>query len=99
MVFFVILVKSPNMKKLLFSFLLFSAVFLISCTKHEHQIRFTNNYTETIRDIKVGDVSLNDVSPGSSSEYKVIPEGDFKITGQAANGFLEGSGSVSGKGT
>ena len=88
----------PAMKKLVFSILISSSLFFVSCKKTQHSIRFTNNYSLTVNNVHAGSTDLGNVDPGQTSSYQSIPEGDFSITGQASTGYLEGNGSISGKG-
>lgn len=86
------------MKKTLLALVISLAVFFVSCKKTEHSIRFTNNYTMEVQGVKAGATDLGTVPSGQSSAYASIPEGDFSITGHTSTGFLQGTGSVSGKG-
>jgi hypothetical protein len=72
--------------------------FIFSCKKTEHQLRFLNNYALVMHHVQAGNVPLGEVNPGQTTAYSKIPEGDFSVSGNYANGNLEGSGTVHGRG-
>ena len=74
-------------------FMLFSAFFLSSCLKPNHSLRIKNEYSSSLK-VVVGPNDYGTISPGSTTEYKSIPEGSHNISGGVV-----GSVSISGKGT
>ncbi|MDZ7739447.1 MAG: hypothetical protein U5K32_10380 [Bacteroidales bacterium] len=69
-----------------------------SCEKEaDHSIRIKNEVTETITGITIGSVSYGDVPSGSTTEYKPVEEGEHTLSG--GGGSLEGTVTVTGKGT
>lgn len=89
------------MKKLIFATILFLvSTLFFSCLKENHSIRLTNNFSQTIDNVMIGDNFYGSISAGTSSVYKSINTGNFTVSGTSASGGkLYGGGSVTGRGT
>ena len=72
-----------------------------SCTKDpNHSVRFENQFSMKLYNVKIGKASYGTVVPKTITDYKPIDEGNFSISGTTDTiVVLTGSGTVSGKGT
>ena len=93
--------KTTLMKKTVYTLMIvFILLSFFSCLKENHSVRLRNNYSEQINGVTVGNAALGNIPAGSTSEYKAIHTGNFSISGVTVSGKpLNGSGTISGKGT
>ncbi len=74
-----------------------SLIVFTACKKKEHMIRFKNEYSVAISNIKINGTDHGTVSPGSSSNYLPVKVGALTISGNSSNGgTLSGKGSIAG---
>ncbi|MEO8759920.1 MAG: hypothetical protein ABI388_02565 [Bacteroidia bacterium] len=86
----------------LFSALLIASALLFSssCQKTAHYIRFANNYWSGVYSVVAGTAQIGDVPALSASNYQLISDGNFSVSGHTSNGnAITGSGYTSGSGT
>jgi hypothetical protein len=67
-------------------------IMVSSCIKTEHKIRITNNFPMALK-IVCGPADFGSVPNGTTTEYKIIPEGNNPLSGDInGNVVLDGAG-------
>jgi hypothetical protein len=76
-----------------------AALLAAGCTKEDHAIRVKNDFTAPFTEMGVGEVFFSNIDVGTTTEYKPIVTGDFRVGGKTSSNYvLTGSGKINGTG-